>query len=190
MAHAVTHVLIVVILLSLFRDYIINDKKKFSLHYVIIGGIATLLPDLDIAVYYLLSFFGFTLQEVHRTFSHNLTVAAIFLIWAFIFLLWEKAKTPQKIKMNKKDLNATQSRLKKSTIFFIITFAILVHLAIDWTTGNIILFYPFSTFALGLNALSWFPEGWRESITPSIDAVLFISWLIYLEWKHKISDFI
>src|SRR4030067_3414559 len=80
MPQAVTHFLIPVILLELFRDFFVKDKKAFPVHYVFIGGLAGLLPDLDIAVYYILSFFGFTLEEVHRTFSHNLFVPLIFVI--------------------------------------------------------------------------------------------------------------
>ena len=72
MPQAVTHFLVVVILLELYREFFVKKKKSFPVHYVFIGGLAGLLPDLDIAVYYALSFFGFTIQEVHRTFSHNL----------------------------------------------------------------------------------------------------------------------
>jgi hypothetical protein len=31
---------------------------------------------------------------------------------------------------------------------------------------------------------------WQSTIIPTIDAVLLILWMIYLETKHKISDFI
>ena len=80
MPQAVSHVLIPVILLSLFRDYFIKDKSRFPLHYVIIGGAAGLIPDIDMAVYYVLSFFGFTVQEIHRTFSHNIFVVILFIL--------------------------------------------------------------------------------------------------------------
>ena len=80
MPHAVTHVVVVIVLLELFRHYFVRNKETFPLHYIIIGGIAGLIPDLDIAVYYILSYFGYTISEVHRTFSHNLFVPAFFVI--------------------------------------------------------------------------------------------------------------
>ena len=86
MPQAITHILIPLILVGLFRDYFVKNKKIFPLHYVLIAGIAGLIPDLDVAAYYLLSFFGYTLNEVHRTFSHNIFVPKIlFFIASSIF---------------------------------------------------------------------------------------------------------
>ncbi len=51
MPHAATHVLIPVIILEVFRHYFVKDRKLFPIHYVIIGGIAGLIPDLDVAAY-------------------------------------------------------------------------------------------------------------------------------------------
>ena len=56
MPQSVTHVLISIILLSLFRDYCVKNKKTFPLHYVLIGGLAGLLPDLDVALFMFLDF--------------------------------------------------------------------------------------------------------------------------------------
>ena len=52
MPQAVVHVLFAIIALDLVRDYLIKDKKKFPLHYVFIGGVAGLLPDIDIPVFW------------------------------------------------------------------------------------------------------------------------------------------
>jgi len=54
---AVTHFVIVVIIFTLFRDSFIKNKKDFPIHYVFIAGLATLLPDIDIAVYWISAFF-------------------------------------------------------------------------------------------------------------------------------------
>ncbi len=53
MPQAVTHVLIALIIGSFVRDFYIKkkDKKKFPLHYILILGVAGLLPDIDVAVY-------------------------------------------------------------------------------------------------------------------------------------------
>ena len=198
MPHAVTHVLIVIILLELFRHYFVNhknqrflgprksikdfrgNKRAFPLHYVLIGGLAGLLPDLDVALYYLLSFFGFTIEQVHRTFSHNLFVPlAFFVIGLVIYGFGIKSK------------KLGEHHLKLRNIFFVIAFGIFIHLLLDATIAGIVMpFYPFSTFSIGLNLINLVPLAWQDTIMPSIDAVLLVLWLISLEVRHKISDFI
>src|SRR3989344_7222949 len=79
MPQAVTHIIIALIAGSLIRDYAVKEKKRLPLHYILILGIAALLPDIDVAIYWILHWFGFTLSEVHRTFSHNLFVPLLFL---------------------------------------------------------------------------------------------------------------
>jgi len=178
MPQAVTHFLIPVILLELFREFFVRKKKTFPVHYIFIGGLAGLIPDLDIAVYYFLSFFGFTLNEVHRTFSHNLFVPLIFI---FLGLLFYKFKN--------KELG--KHHLKLSNIFFVIAFGIFIHLLLDAIiSGMVIPFYPFSTLTIGLNLISILPHPWQSTILPTLDAIMLIAWMIYLEVKHKISDII
>jgi membrane-bound metal-dependent hydrolase YbcI (DUF457 family) len=182
MTQAVTHVLIPIILLSLFRDWLFKgkNKEKFPLHYVLIGGVAGLIPDLDVAAYYILSFFGFTINEVHRTFSHNIFVVLIFVILG-IFCLG----------FNLKNKQLGRHHLKLYTIFYVISFGVFVHLLFDFLVAGIIMpFYPLSSYAIGLNIINYLPEAWRESFIPSLDAVLLVLWLVYMEIKHKISDFI
>ena len=180
MVQAVTHVLIVIILLSIFRDVFFKtkNKEKFPLHYVLIGGVAGLIPDLDVAVYYILSFFGFTLSEVHRTFSHNIFVVLVFILLGIFFL-----------GLKNKELG--RHHLKLSNIFFVISFGVFIHLILDFLiSGNIMPFYPLSSWAIGLSIILFLPLAWQSSFIPSLDAVLLIIWLIYMEVKHKISDFI
>ena len=178
MPHAVTHVLIVLILLELFRDYYIKNKQSFPLHYVLIGGIAGLLPDLDVALYYMLSFFGFTYFEVHRVFLHNIFLPIIFVALAIPF--W---------KFKSKELGVRHLKLKN--IFLVIAFGSFVHLLLDvLVAGTILPLYPFSGLSVGMNIIELAPLAWRETILPSIDAVLLVLWLIHLEIRHKISSFI
>jgi len=178
MPYAATHILIVIVLLELFRDYFVKNKKAFPLHYILIGGLAGLLPDLDIAVFYVLSFFGFTMQEVHRTFSHTLFFPLLFVLLALPF--W---------KFKSKELG--EHHLKLRNIFLVIAFGIFMHLALDYlVVGMIIPFYPFSTYSLGLNLVSLAPLSWRETILGSLDALVLVLWLAHLEIKHKISNFL
>ena len=146
MPQAVTHILIVIILLSLFRDYVVKKKGSFPLHYILIGGIAGVLPDIDVAVYYVLSFFGFTISQLHRTFSHNIFAVLLFLLLGF-FVYGFKNKELGK------------HHLKLSTIFFVISFGVFIHLLLDGIIqGEIILFYPFLDFEIGLNLIKFVPS--------------------------------
>lgn len=45
---AVTHVLLTIIAVDLFRDYFLKNKRYFTIHTVFIAGIAGLLPDMDL----------------------------------------------------------------------------------------------------------------------------------------------
>ena len=180
MPHAVTHILIPIILLSLFRDLNIKNKKKFALHYVLIGGIAGIIPDLDVAVYYVLSFFGYSMSEIHRTFSHNIFVVSLFVILGFIALIF---------RINSKCIG--RHRLRWSNIFFMIGFGVFIHLLLDYLIiGGVMLFYPISNISFQLNLINYIPLAWKDSFIPSLDAALLVLWLIYLEIKHRISDFI
>jgi len=71
MPQAVTHILIVLIIASLIRDFYIKkkDKRKFPLHYVLITGLAGLISDIDIGLYLIFNWFNpsFNLAE-HRIF--------------------------------------------------------------------------------------------------------------------------
>jgi membrane-bound metal-dependent hydrolase YbcI (DUF457 family) len=178
MPYAVTHVLIVLILLELFRDYYVKDKKAFPLHYVLIGGLAGLIPDLDLAISYLLYFFGFNFIEIHRIFLHNLFVPLLFILIAIPFWKFKSKKLGQR-------------HLKLKNILLILAFGFFIHLLLDAIIAGIIMpFYPFSTFFVGLNLITLFPIALQGSILPSLDAILLVLWLIHLEVRHKISSFI
>ncbi len=180
MPQAVTHVLIALIIGSFIRDYYIKnkDRKKFPLHYILILGIAGLLPDIDVAVYWILYWFGFAYSEVHRPFTHNLFFPIVFIAISFITLKWKN-----------KELG--RHHLKIHTIFLMIALGIFIHLFLDAAVaGSIMPFYPFSDFKIGNNFVSNLPQPLNSIFFPSLDAALLVLWLIYIEWKHKISDFI
>ena len=180
MPQAVLHILVPLILMALFKNWweTRKGKKTFSLHYVLVAGIAGLIPDIDIAAFWVLHFFGFTLNEVHRTFAHTIFVPLIFLILFFAF-------RDVKIKQIRKH------KIKSSVVFLMIAFGSFVHLILDATfAGQIILLYPFSSFAIGLNLVGYLPEPLRDLVIPSLEAALLVIWLIYLELKRKVRDFV
>ncbi len=168
MPFAVTHVLLTIILVDLFRDYFAKHRKYFTLHTIFIAGFAGLLPDIDIPLNWLLSLFNAGIM--HGTITHTPIFGLIFLIPAFI--LWR----------NKKH--------KVSVYFFVTCFAILFHILLDFLfridAYGIMFFYPFSNAAYGLNLL--------QNVSPThfagIDAIILLLWLWHEEIKHKISDFI
>ncbi|MBW2976616.1 metal-dependent hydrolase [Candidatus Woesearchaeota archaeon] len=168
MPFAVTHVLLAIILVDLYRDYIAKHRKHFTLHTVFIAGLGGLLPDIDIPLNFFLNFFG--LGIAHGGITHTPALGLIFLIPAFI--LWR------------------QKKHKAAMYFFAICLGMLSHISLDYLfrvdNYGIMLFYPFSTAGFGLNLFS--------EVTPTflagIDGIILLAWLWHEEIKHKISDFI
>ncbi|MAG52476.1 MAG: hypothetical protein CMH62_00765 [Nanoarchaeota archaeon] len=167
---AVTHVLIPLILADIYRDHI--AKKKFNLHYVVIAGIAGLLPDIDVGVFWLVSIFrDVGLNEIHRTFTHSLVFPAIFLVLAFLFR------------------NIEWKNLKLKYVFLAITFGVLIHLILDGIlSGTIMPFYPFSFISFGVNLVPH--DKFGGTFFTGLDAILLVVWLVHEELNHKISDYI
>lgn len=178
MPYSVTHFLIALLLVGVWRDYFIKEKKKFPLSYVLLGGIAGVLPDVDVGVYYALSFFGFAYEEVHRTFSHTFFVPLLFLLLGGLSYGF-------------KNRILSVHHLCLRNIFFVLAFGTFIHLVLDGLIAGVIIpFYPFSYSQFGLNWVKAVPLAWQDTFLASVDAVLLIIWISYLEWKHRISDFI
>jgi len=176
MSYAVTHLFVPMFLLELYRDLIVKSKEKFPFHYVLLGGIAGVLPDFDIAIFYVLSFFNFEIDSIHRTFSHNIFVPLFFIVLGFLFY-------------NYKNEFLGRRHLKLKTIFFVIAFGTFIHLLLDMiVAGSIMPFYPILDYSIGFNLIRIFPLSWKETILQSIDAAVLILWFIYIEVKHKITE--
>ena len=179
MPQAVTHVLIPIILLSLFRHiYQKRTNKKFPLQYVLIGGIAGVIPDIDIPFFWIMSNFGYSFEQIHRTFLHTIFIPIIFIALALI----SKYTIKKRIGRNK---------LSITIILLLCAIGSIIHLVLDATlAGDITPFYPLSNMQIGtgfpFNILS---EQMAIFFLATLDGVLFILWILYLELKHKISDF-
>ena len=172
---AVTHILIPAILADIYRDHF--AKKKFSLHYVYIAGLAGLLPDIDILFFYIFNLFrDFAISDFHRTYTHAVFFSLIFLILYFL---------TSNVKL--KFLN--KYKLKLNYIFLAITFGTAMHLALDgFLSGGLRPFYPFSNYIFNLNLIPM--DKFGETFFQGLDAILLVLWLLHEEVKHKISDFI
>jgi len=171
---AVTHVLLTIILVGLYRDYVTKHKRYFTLHTLFIAGVAGLLPDIDIPLRMLANWLGFNIPTLlqHGGITHTAIFGLIFLLPAF--MLYRKGKH------------------KESMYFFVITFGILFHLFLDWFIGGgsdygVMWFWPISTAAYKLHLLL---KLGIEDLPIAVDAILLLGWLYYIELKHKISDFV
>jgi len=180
MTQTATHLIVALVLAQLIRDFWLNkkDKKKFPLYYVLLAGIAGLIPDLDVVAYWVMYFFGFSLEAVHRTFSHNLFVPLILIFLGIVSTNW-------------KGRQFFERNFKWNYVFYILAFGVVVHLILDAIIAGFVMpFYPISDFMIGLNLVSFLPAGLQDLLLPSLDAAVLVLWLVYLEFKHKISSFI
>lgn len=164
---AVTHVLLTIIAIDIFRDYILKKKKLIPLNYIFIGGVAGLLPDIDIPVFWLLNIFKFNVQWFHGTFTHIFLIPLTILIASLVAYRYNK---------------------KVGILFGIISFGYAFHIFLDFLFYgcNLSPFWPF--FTSNFNGLT--PYLNIPKFEMGLDAFLLLGWLWHEEIKHKISDFI
>jgi membrane-bound metal-dependent hydrolase YbcI (DUF457 family) len=180
MPTVVTHILIPLILTAIFRDFILSKKhhKSFPLWYVLIAGLAGALPDVDIAVTWIAAAFGNPTLMWHRLLTHSFLFPLFFLLLGLLTL-----------KVRSKEFG--KHHLKLSTVFFLIAFGTATHIALDATIHGVVsLYYPFSNALVGLNLVGLLPYPLNNLAIPSVEGIMLIFWLVYLELKHRISDFI
>lgn len=117
MALAVTHILVAIVIVSLYRTYF--AKPKFSKWYVLLAGIAGLLPDLD---YPLQTIFP---DYIFHGMFHLVYVAVLLSLIALILYYFELSR-------------------KYYLIVGILAFGFFLHLSLDCVAGGYEFFYPFS----------------------------------------------
>ncbi|MBI3026718.1 metal-dependent hydrolase [Candidatus Woesearchaeota archaeon] len=166
---AVTHVLLTIIIVDLYRDYVAKHKRYFTLHTIFIAGFAGLLPDIDIPLDWILNILGAGI--LHRTVTHTPIFGLAFLAPAFAFWLYKKHRI--------------------AVYFFVTTFGVLLHILLDFlfTSDNsgLMFLYPFSNAMFDMDLLSSLA---KPQIAAGIDAIILLLWLWHEEIRHKISDFI
>lgn len=176
---ATTHILVAIILIELFREFVVKNNHKFPRYYILIAALGGVIPDFDFAVYYVVSFFGFTFDQIHRTFLHSIFIPLIlFLIGLFIFYTGIK------------NSEFGKRHIALHTTFFILAAGALLHLALDSVlSGYIQPFYPFSTMQFGLNIVQYLPANWQDSFPAVLDAILLLFWICWMEFKVKVRDY-
>ena len=164
---AVTHVILTIVLVDLFRDYIIKNKKLISLRYVLIGGVAGLLPDIDVPFFWLLSIFKPDIAWFHGTFTHLFLIPVIITIASLIIYRYNK---------------------KAGILAGIIAFGYGFHIFLDFLFYgcNMSPFWPF--FNKSFSGLVPYLD--VPALERGLDAIILLGWLWHEEIKHKISDFI
>jgi len=167
MAFAVTHVLLTIILVDLYRDYVTKHKRYFTLHTILIAGVAGLLPDIDIPLGWIFNIFNITIA--HGGITHTPFFGLLFLVPAFY--LWYKEKHTVAV------------------YFFVTAFGILFHLLLDLLMNEraYMLLYPFTTELFSITNFSYFSI---PHFASAVDAIILLAWLYHEERKHKIVDFV
>ncbi len=168
MPAAVTHVIIAIVLVDLFRKFVLK-RKNFPLYLILIVGIAGLLPDLDILLYWFLDIIaGVQINEVHRLFSHTLLIPFIALLIAMtVWTFWTKI----------------------AHVLFAFSAGYTIHLILDSIlSGKLTLLYPLTTQTFGLNLIPW--ESFAGTFYLGLDAIILILWLVYEYFSRNIKDYV
>ncbi|MAG20166.1 hypothetical protein CL618_01905 [archaeon] len=121
----------------------------------------------------MLSFFGYSIEMIHRTFTHS--------IWIVLFLVL--------IGLLVNKVYIKKYKLKLSWVFYFLALGSFIHLMLDGILlGSVFLFYPFSFFEMSFNLIKIVP--WPDSFLAGLDAIILIVWLIHEDLKHNIRDFL
>jgi len=164
---AVTHVLLTIILVDIFRDYIIKNKKLIPLNFLFVGGVAGILPDIDILIFWILSFIKPGIEWFHGTYTHLFLIPVIILIASLITYKYNK---------------------KVGILLGIISFGYGFHILLDFLFYgcNMSPFWPIITSKFtGITSYIDIPK-----LEMGLDAFILLGWLYHEEKRHKISDFI
>ena len=165
MALAVTHVILTIVLLDIFRHYVFG-KRNFPRYLLVIGGIAGLLPDLDVIFTWFYHLFTNSSLNLHGTFTHSLLFPLAFVVIALV-LQYKK-------------------NLKYARIFYVIAVGWTLHAFLDC----LFLDYRLKNFFWPLNLKNFCPNWGINQYSIHIDAIILVLWLVHEEIHNKIKDYI
>ncbi|MBU0470017.1 MAG: metal-dependent hydrolase [Nanoarchaeota archaeon] len=169
MAYAVTHVIVAIVVLDLFRHYVFG-KKKFPRFLLVIGGIAGLLPDIDVPLSWTYNFLTRNQSNFHGQFTHSIIFPLIFLTVGIIYYYHS---------------NNLRKNKKWAQIFFVISAGWALHLPLDCLFGG------YETFLWPLGIKTAFCPQWNlRDYAPGLDALILIAWLVHEEIHNRIKDYI
>ena len=84
---AVTHILVPIILMDLFRDHILKKRGVITNKHVLLAGLAGLFPDIDLPISFLI-----LKENVHRLYTHTIFIPILFLSISVFFYFVKKKK--------------------------------------------------------------------------------------------------
>lgn len=169
MPEAVTHVILTIVLVDIYRDYISKSKRKIPLKWVFYAGIAGLLPDIDIPFYWVFSKLLDLppLGVFHRTITHSIFFILFFALIAFIFTLEKK---------------------RIATLAWIVTFGVSFHIFLDMVLAGYVTFlYPVNSVVWGLDLVGRTGLG---ALLHGMEAIILLLWLWHEQVAHRITDYI
>jgi len=178
MPFAVTHVILTMVVVGIFRDFFM--KHKFSTSFVVFAGLAGLLPDADIALGWILNVASggsIGVVALHRIFTHSV-------IWG---VLLAAVAVIAYFALTKKNYNIFHRRVSKRTIVLVLAILSagwLIHLSLDCALAG----DEYLSLAPGMPLGC--PQGLDETTLLSFDAIILLAWLFWEQHKHRIIDYV
>jgi len=164
MPFAVVHIIVAIAILGIVRHYF-SSKKTLTPRIILIGGIAGLLPDLDILLSWVYDILTRTTVDLHGLFLHSILFPILTLVVALTLFLTKKKKL--------------------AVIFSVITFGLILHSSLDCLFGGVD-----KNFLWPLKSTNSCPEWGLAGFAEELDAIFFVLWLGYLELRKKVKDYI
>ena len=167
MALAVTHIILTIALLDIFRHYVFG-LKKFPRYLLVVGGIAGLAPDLDVPLGWVLSLLTGTSVNIHGLFTHSLFFAVLFVIIGAVLQYYKN--------------------LKWARIFYVIAVGWTFHIFLDCLYGADYGLGSLKLFLWPLQILPTFCPSWNlYPYAHSTEAIILVLWLVHEEIHQKIK---
>ncbi len=160
MANPVTHILVPMIILEVYRRYF--AKKKFSKWYVFLAGFIGPAPDYDFIAGWLLKGSDFT--GYHRGLTHTLFIPLLLTAIGLLIFFLKKSKT-----LKSEGWRTTYSILFTASIGF------ATHTMLDAIDHLYYWFYPLK---IGISLPPLIGTKFRVAI---LDGALLLFWLLYQE---------
>lgn len=175
MPYAVAHVILTIVIADIYRDYF--ARKKFPMVYVLLAGIAGLLPDADIPFGWAYNFIFGTSYNFHRWYTHSLLYVIVFFFIAMMVSFFGKGK-----------YRFFRWNVPKQAIimfFLAMSFGWLMHITLDCGLAadgflNLMPSMP----------LAFCPHPWSNQAILGFDAIILVLWLIHEQYRHDIKDYL
>ncbi|MBW3003136.1 metal-dependent hydrolase [Candidatus Woesearchaeota archaeon] len=160
MAHAVTHILLPIIGVDIYRDFF--AKRKFGLFFVYLTGVFGILPDIDLPIGLLIG------RDIHGTITHSIVWPILAIFVGILFIVINKNTKNKKIKRRNKMIGM---------LFLFAGIGLAAHVLLDCAFG-------------GYGILANLCPGIFNGYEAWFDAVILLGWLGWEWRKHNIKDFV